>query len=163
MKLIFDSGKIWSSTLLKNKILKKGGKGGADSYIWGAIMILSKNWNMTSKTLIRASYYDIFGRNQCSEPLPPLLHPLFTPPLLPPPFIYIPLEWKIQSFPLFWGQTQYSWAPTGCCPPFLPPLFVFLKSPKRTLQILYLSFFVKMRCFSSTDPCHKNELAILLW
>lgn len=117
---------------------------------------------MTSKTLIRASYYDIFDRNQHSERLPPLLHPLFTPPLLPPPFIFIPLEWKNQNFPLFRGRTQYSWVPRWRCPPFLPPLFEFLESPKHDLQILYVSFFVKMCCFCSTDPCHKNELAILL-
>ena len=44
----------------------------------------------------------------------------------------------------------------------LPPLFEFLESPKHDLQILYVSFFVKMCCFCSTDPCHKNESAILL-
>ena len=66
---------------------------------------------MTSETLIRVSYYGIFGRNQHSESLPP-------------PFIYIPLEWKIQNFPLFGGRTQYSWVPRGRCLPFLPPPFL---------------------------------------
>ena len=67
---------------------------------------MSKNWNMTSKTLIRASYYDIFDRNQHSE-------------RLPPPFIFIALKWKNQNFPLFRGRTQYSWVPRWRCPPFL--------------------------------------------
>ena len=122
MRLIFDSGKMWSSTFFKNKKIEKGGgKGGADSYIWDAVMIMSKNWNMTSKTLIRASYYDIFDRNQHSERLPPFCPPfhfhtsrvgkakfstfsrsdpiflgaqMALPPLLPPPFLNF---WKVQN------------------------------------------------------------------
>ena len=112
-------------------------------------MIMSKNAKMTSETLIRVSYYGIFGRNQHSG-------------RLPPPFIFIPLEWENQNFPLFRGRTQYSWVPRWRCPPFLPPLFEFLESPKHDLQILYVSSFVKMCCFCSTGPCHKKELAILL-
>ena len=50
---------------------------------------------MTSKTLIRASYYDIFDRNQDSERLHP---PPFAPPFhahpFATPFFFIPLEWK---------------------------------------------------------------------
>ena len=147
MRLIFDSGKMWSSTFFRNKNFKKGG---ADSYIWDAVMIMSKNAKMTSETLIRVSYYGIFGRNQYSERLPPLL---------PPPFSFIPIEWKNQNFPLFRGRTQYSWVPRWRC----PPLFEFLESPKHYLQILYVSFFVKMCCFCSRNPGPKNELAILLW
>ena len=109
---------------------------------------------MTSATLIRVSDYGIFSRNQHSERLPP--------PFCSPPFIFIPLEWKNQNFPLFRGRTQYSWVPRWRCPPFLPPFFEFLESPKHDLQILYVSFFVKMCCFCSTDPVPKNELAILL-
>ena len=93
----------------------------------------------------------------------PPFAPLFRAPPFCHPFIFIPLEWKNQNFPLFRGRTQYSWVPRWRCPPFLPPLFEFLESPKHDLQILYVSFFVKMCCFCSTDPCHKNELAILLW
>ena len=48
-------------------------------------MIMSKNAKMTSETLIRVSYYGIFGRNQHSGRLPPLLHPLFVSPFLGPP------------------------------------------------------------------------------
>ena len=119
MRLIFDSGKMWSFTFFKNKNLKKGGgKGGADSYIWDAVMIMSKNAKMTSETLIRVSYYGIFGRNQHSERLPPPFAP---------PFIFIPIEWKNQNFPLFRGRTQYSWVPRWRCPPFLPPFLNFWK------------------------------------
>ena len=118
---------------------------------------------MTSETLIRVSYYGIFGRNQHSERLPPPFAPLFRAPPFAPPFIFIPIEWKNQNFPLFRGRTQYSWVPRWRCPPFLPPFFEFLESPKHDLQILYVSFFVKMCCFCSTDPVPKNELAILLW
>ena len=92
---------------------------------------------------------------------PPFCTPFSRPPFAPP-FIFIPLEWKNQNFPLFRGRTQYSWVPRWRCPPFLPPLFEFLESPKHDLQILYVSSFVKMCCFCSTDPCLKNESAILL-
>jgi len=110
---------------------------------------MSKNWNMTSKTLIRASYYDIFDRNQHSERLPPFCPPFHfhTSRVEKPKFSTFS-----RSDPIFLGAQMA-----------LPPLFEFLESPKHDLQILYVSFFVKMCCFCSTDPCHKNELAILLW
>ena len=106
---------------------------------------MSKNTKMTSETLIRVSYYGIFGRNQHSGRLPPPFH-----------FHTCRVEkTKFSTFsrsdPIFLGAQMA-----------LPPLFEFLESPKHDLQILYVSFFFKMCCFCSTDPCHKNELAILL-
>ena len=104
---------------------------------------------MTSKTLIRASYYDIFDRNQHSERLPPLLHPLFTPPPFAPPFIFIPLEWKNQNFPLFRGRTQYSWVPRWRCPPlFAPPFLNFWKVQNMIYKFCMYHFSSKCVVFA---------------
>ena len=141
MRLIFDSGKMWSSTFFKNKKIEKGGgKGGADSYIWDAVMIMSKNWNMTSKTLIRASYYDIFDRNQHSERLPPLLHPLFTPPFCHPFHFHTSRVEKpkfstfSRSDPIFLG------AQMALPPLFAPPFWIFGKSKTWSTNFVCIIF-----------------------
>ena len=41
----------------------------------------TKNKNVTSKIVVRVSYCAIYGRNQCSGTLPPLLPHLKMPPL----------------------------------------------------------------------------------
>ena len=70
----------------------------------------------------------------------------------PPPLIFIHLGYKFYIFPLFWGWTQYSWNSRNRCPPFLPPLFSYLKSSRFFLQFFILSSYFKMHCFGCTDP-----------
>ena len=88
---------------------------------------------------------------------PPFCTPFSRPPFCPPFHFHTSRVEKpkfstfSRSDPIFLG------AQMALPPLFAPPLFEFLESPKHDLQILYVSFFVKMCCFCSTDPCHKNN------
>ena len=96
-------------------------------------------------------------REHCS----PFRTPFLCTPRCPPFHIRDPKVEITEFSPFLWSDLLFIGA-YRTLPPFLHPLFSYLKSPRCPLQILYLSFFVKMISLDSTDPFPKNELAILL-
>ena len=111
-------------------------------------MIMSKNAKMTSETLIRVSYYGIFGRNQHSERLPPLLPPFFVPPLLPPlSFSYLQ-SGKTKIFHFFEVGPNIPGCPDGAAPPFCPPFLNFWKVQNMIYKFCMYHFLSKCVVFA---------------
>ena len=136
---------------------KRGGKGGASIRISVGVMITWKITNLTSETAIRASYHAIFDRNQHSGILPSLSYPLFMPPLCTRFHVQLSRAKKVKFLRFLSEFLKF----TSTHRP-LPPLFIYSESSRSPLQIMYLSFFHKMRCLGCTDPVPKNELVVLL-
>ena len=155
MNLIFDSGETWGYIFLKKQNFKKGGAKGGQGCIFEMAWWLCKKIRISSQKLVlelRIMVY-LVGTN-IRERCPPFLCSTGCPPF----HIRAPRIENAEFSTFLRLDTLFMSAYRGLPPPF----FSNLKSSKGPLQILHLSFFVKMLCFSCTDPCPKNELAILL-
>ena len=107
MRLIFDSGKMRSSTFFKNKNLKKGGGKGGGRQLY---LRCRNDYVKKCKNDLGNSHQSLILWYIWSEP---------TFGKAAPPFIFILIEWKNKNVALFRGRTQYSWVPRWRCPPFL--------------------------------------------
>ena len=147
----------------KNENLKKGGQRGCNQLC----LSLHNDYMKKCKFDLGNSHQSLVSWYKWSEPTfrndaPPFAPPFYAPPFAPP-FVFRPPEQKSWIFPIFEAGILCSWASRDFCPPFLPPLLVYLESSRSPLQFMYVSFFLKMLCFGCTDPCCKNELVLLLW
>ena len=100
---------------------------------------------MTSKTLIRASYYDIFDRNQHSKRLPPL----FTPPPFCPPFHFHTSRVEKPKFSTFSRSDPIFLGAQMALPPlFAPPFLNFWKVQNMIYKFCMYHFSSKCVVFA---------------
>ena len=74
-------------------------------------------------------------------------------------------EHPVSIYCIFRGfieKSWTSWRSRALQYPFLYPFLKFLKSSNKNENFLYLSFLLKMQCFSCADSGPKNELNALL-